>query len=300
MTETMERTAGSAADEPLDYEVTLITDDGIESSIRCHADATVLAAAEQAGLILQSACRAGGCGACSAVLAEGRVEMIDHDPDVIDIPERDGGILLCRSFVREDSRIELPYDRSKVVTAPPTQRRAQIVGLEQVAVGVMWLKLSLRDHSGNPASAEFESGQFVRMTVPGTDHSRAYSPANVANWDGELEFYIRLLPGGVMSDYLLEQAAIGDVLTVSNPQGMFTLKENGLRPRWFIGGGTGLSPLLSMMRRMAEWGDPQPVRLFFGVTWPSSGPTPWSGTRRGSGAGRSAPPPTSPRPRWRR
>lgn len=269
MTETVEMGAGSAVDDPPGYQVTLVTDDGIESSIRCQADTPVLIAAEQAGMILQSACRAGGCGACSAVLADGRVEMIDHDPDVIDIPEHDGGILLCCSFVREDSRIELPYDRSKVVTAPPTQRPARIIGMEQVAAGVMWLKLSLCDESGTPTSAEFESGQFVRITVPGTDQSRAYSPANVANWDGELEFYIRRLPGGVMSDYLQERATIGDVLSVSNPQGIFTLKENGLRPRWFIGGGTGLSPLLSMMRRMAEWGDPQPVRLFFGVTHPS-------------------------------
>ncbi|MGO8848521.1 FAD-binding oxidoreductase [Mycobacterium sp.] len=116
------------------------------------------------------------------------------------------------------------------------------------------------------SSADFESGQFVRITVPGTDARRAYSPANVANWDGELEFYIRLLPGGVMSQYLTEKASIGDVLTVSSPQGSFTLVENGLRPRWFLAGGTGLSPLLSMLRRMAEWGDPQQTRLFFGVT----------------------------------
>jgi len=30
--------------------------------------------------------------------------------------------------------------------------------------------------------------------------------------------------------------------------------------------GTGLSPLLSMLRKMAEWGDPQPARLVFGIT----------------------------------
>ncbi|CPR13211.1 2-polyprenylphenol 6-hydroxylase [Mycobacterium bohemicum DSM 44277] len=57
------------------------------------------------------------------------------------------------------------------------------------------------------------------------------------------------------------------MLTVSGPQGSFTLAENGLRPRWFLAGGTGLSPLLSMLRRMAEWGDPQPTRLFFGLTY---------------------------------
>jgi NAD(P)H-flavin reductase len=49
----------------------------------------------------------------------------------------------------------------------------------------------------------------VRIWVPGRDARRAYSPANVANWDGELEFYIRLLPGGAMSG-LSGTAALGD------------------------------------------------------------------------------------------
>lgn len=69
-----------------------------------------------------------------------------------------------------------------------------------------------------------------------------------------------------MSDYLSERAAVGDVLVVSSADGEFGLAENGLRPRWFLAGGTGLSPLLSMLRKMAEWGEAQPARLFFGVT----------------------------------
>ncbi|MGB8390776.1 FAD-binding oxidoreductase [Mycobacterium sp.] len=263
----MTQTATTRADTELSaYDIVLVTTDGVESTIRCDADTTVLAAAEQAGMVLKSACQAGGCGACSAVLIGGHVEMGEHDPEVIEVPEPDGGILLCRSFPRGDCRIDLPYDRSTVVTAPPTHRPARITGLDQVAEGMMRVRLVLLDDAGGAASADFESGQFVRVTVPGTTARRTYSPANVANWDGELEFYIRLLPGGVMSDYLTETAAIGDVLTVTSPQGSFTMVENGLRPRWFIAGGTGLSPLLSMLRRMAEWGDPQPARLFFGVT----------------------------------
>lgn len=248
------------------YDVTLVTTDGQESTVVCDPQTTVLAAAEQAGKVLKSSCQSGGCGACSAVLATGRVEMGDHDPDVIEVPESDGGILLCRSFPRGDCRIDLPYDSSKIVTAPPSRHEAEITALDRVAEGVMHVILTLRPGEDGSASADFESGQFVRMLVPGTDARRAYSPANVANWDGELEFYIRLLPGGAMSEYLTGTAALGDVLTVFSADGEFGLAENGFRPRWFIAGGTGLSPLLSMLRRMAEWGDPQPARLFFGVT----------------------------------
>ncbi len=243
------------------YDVVLVTSDGVESVVHCDPHTSVLAAAEGSGLVLKSACQAGGCGACSAVLSGGRVEMADHDPDVMETPEERGGILLCRSYPRGDCRIDLPYTRDQVVTAGPAAHRARIAALDRVADGVMRVRLVLPD-----GSADFESGQFVRITVPGTNIRRAYSPANVANWDGELEFFIRLLPGGTMSEYLAGTATVGDEVTVSGASGDFTLAENGLRPRWFIAGGTGLSPLLSMVRRMAEWGDPQPARLFLGVT----------------------------------
>lgn len=253
-------------DAAVGYDVTLVTADGQESTLHCGAGTSVLAAAEQAGLVLKSACQGGGCGACSAVLTGGRVEMGDHDPDVIEVPEDEGGILLCSSFPREDCRIELPYDAAKIVTAPPRTHEAEITALDRVADGVMRVMLTLRPAEDGSSSADFESGQFFRITVPGTDARRAYSPANVANWDGQLEFFIRLLPGGAMSDYLAERAGVGDIVTVSSADGEFVLAENGLRPRWFLAGGTGLSPLLSMLRKMAEWGDPQPARLFFGVT----------------------------------
>ncbi|WP_067894994.1 FAD-binding oxidoreductase [Nocardia vaccinii] len=263
----MTETVASTTDTELScYEVVLVTRDGEELAIPCDSGTTLLEAAEQAGVVLKSSCQSGACGSCSGVIAAGQVEMGKHDPGNIAVPESEGGILLCCSTPRGNCRIELPYDRDYIVAAPPARHQARITGLERVADAVMHLKLTVLDEAGGPGSADFEAGQFVRITVPGTDARRAYSLANVSNWDGELEFYVRLLPGGVMSEYLTARADVGDVLTVSGPQGAFTLAENGLRPRWFIAGGTGLSPLLSMLRRMAEWGDLQPARLFFGLT----------------------------------
>lgn len=266
MTKAITTAADRETSELACHSVVLVTTDGKESTICCDSQTTVLAAAEHAGLVLKSTCQTGGCGACSAVLVDGHVDMAKHAPKVLEVPESQGGILLCCSFPRDDCRIDLPYARSQVVDAPPAQRQARITGLDRVADAVLRMTITLLDGPDGSSSAGFESGQFVRITVPGTDVRRAYSLANVANWDGELEFYIRLLPGGLMSEYLTQRASVGDVLTVSAPQGAFTLAENGLRPRWFLAGGTGLSPVLSMLRRMAQWGDPQPARLFFGLT----------------------------------
>src|SRR5690606_3489555 len=72
-------------------------------------------------------------------------------------------------------------------------------------------------------------------------------------------------PGGLFSTYLQERARPGERLTAHGPQGAFGLHETGLRPRWFVAGGTGLAPLLAMVRHMAEWQEPHPARLFLGV-----------------------------------
>jgi ferredoxin-NADP reductase len=77
------------------------------------------------------------------------------------------------------------------------------------------------------------------------------------NWDGTAKLLIHLRPGGSFSTWLTEQAGPGARLTVRGPQGAFGLRDHGIRPRWFVAGGMGLAPMLSMMRRMAEWADPQ-------------------------------------------
>lgn len=43
------------------------------------------------------------------------------------------------------------------------------------------------------------------------------------------------------------------MLTVSSADGEFVLAENGIQPRWFPARGTGLSPLLTMPRKTAEF-----------------------------------------------
>ena len=58
-------------------------------------------------------------------------------------------------------------------------------------------------------SIAFKAGQFAQLQVPGTDAWRNYSFAHPADGRTELEFIVRLLPDGVMSDYLRDRAQTG-------------------------------------------------------------------------------------------
>jgi NAD(P)H-flavin reductase len=90
--------------------------------------------------------------------------------------------------------------------------------------------------------------------------------ANRPNWDGRLEFLIRLQANGAFSTYLGERARVGDPLIVRGPLGNFVLDETSPRSRCLIGGGCGTAPVLSMLRHLADFGDTQPTHLIFGAT----------------------------------
>jgi ferredoxin-NADP reductase len=177
-----------------------------------------------------------------------------------------GGVLLCRCRPLSDVDLRVPYDAAMIRHETEPERDAVIESIEVLSAPMRRLVLRLGPGPDGGTGVDFEPGQFLELTVPGTDLTRAYSIASTPNWDGRVELLIRLQPGGQFSTWLEQTAAPGMTLIARGPQGAFVLHDRGLDPRWFVAGGSGLAPVLSMLRRMADWGDPQPARLFYG-TW---------------------------------
>lgn len=226
-------------------------------------DQSVIEAAEDAGMLLPSSCRAGNCGACHAH-AVGNYELGSHATTVLDDEAAaDGDVLLCRTYPRGPLNITLPYEQGRIISGRIPERTATVTAVKEVADDTIGLELAL-DPGRDGAGCEFDPGQFLELTIPGTTTKRSYSLANTPNWDGVAELFIKLRAGGEFSQFL-RGIQPGQQLHVRGPQGAFGVRDTGIRPRWFIAGGTGLSPLLSMLERMAEWGEPHPSRLWFGV-----------------------------------
>jgi len=247
------------------HAIELTTRDGAGLRFDCPVDQNLLEAAAAAHIALPSQCRQGSCGACYAEVTCGDYTLGEHNPAALPADEAEkGGVLLCRTFPRSDLSISLPFNHDRIVIGTIPRRSAEIAAIEPIAEHTVRLELNLTaDEDGG--GAQFEPGQFMELEVPGQDLKRAYSLANTGNWEGKLEFLIRLQPGGRFSAWLRDEARPGQGLIVHGPQGAFGLSENGLRPRWFVAGGTGLAPMLSMLRRMAEFQEPHPARLYFGV-----------------------------------
>ncbi|MET9202194.1 ferredoxin reductase [Gordonia sp. NPDC003585] len=125
--------------------------------------------------------------------------------------------------------------------------RAQIVRVEHPTPHTVRLQLRpTRQWKGHRA------GQFVQLSVviDGVRHSRCFSPANAAGRDGDIELTIAAHDDGFVSRHLAATARAGDVVGLSQAQGEFTLPESDPRSVVFISGGSGVTPVLSMLRTL--------------------------------------------------
>ncbi|BAJ81193.1 MULTISPECIES: FAD-binding oxidoreductase [Acidiphilium] len=241
-------------------DITLLTRDGASLDVACPPGETVLAAAEAAGLFLPSMCHEGSCGLCRAEIASG-----DHDAGGQPGETITRDVLLCQCRPTSDMTVALPYAESAILRHRAPTREAVIERIAPAGASAVSLALRLRPDAELGQAADFVPGQYMEVAIPGTDIRRAYSLANLPNWDGRVEFLIRLVPGGAFSTWLGTEAKPGDALSLRGPLGRFVLDDTSPRPRCLVGGGCGLAPLLSMLRHLAEFQDMQETHLIFGA-----------------------------------
>lgn len=100
----------------------------------------------------------------------------------------------------------------------------------------------------------FRAGQYVQLGVEraGVRHTRCFSPSSAPSDPGPLRLSIHALPGGKVSGWALEAARVGDVVVLSQAAGAFVLPEQ-LPPRLlFVSAGSGVTPIVSMVRQLGH------------------------------------------------
>ena len=97
----------------------------------------------------------------------------------------------------------------------------------------------------------FTQGQYLtlRKTIDGQDLRRSYSICAGVD-DGELRVGVRKVKGGTFSNWINEQLAVGDTISVMAPQGRFFVPIEPQSKRHHVGiaGGSGITPILSIMK----------------------------------------------------
>jgi propane monooxygenase reductase component len=236
---------------------------GIE--IEVDEDQNVLRAAAEQGIMLMHGCKEGQCSSCKSFILEG--DDIEHDRystfALPDYEKEEGYTLLCRAHVYEDVTIELlNYDEEMIRSGLPIQQGvAEVVSNDPVTHDMRHVVLKLIE----PEEMRFFPGQYMDITIPGTDTVRSFSMANITSREGgRLEFVIKVYPDGKFSHFLDSKVQVGDRLDLSGPFGVFTLRD-GDDDLVFVGGGAGMAPILALLRSMVERGLQRKATYFYGA-----------------------------------
>jgi ferredoxin-NADP reductase/ferredoxin len=241
--------------------------DGVEHDVQVGKSDTVLAASLCAGLRLVHQCKSGSCGTCVGRVVSGKLCMNSAAghcllPTELELGQR----LLCLSTPVSDTCVQLDYPSSFLGNDAPVRVVAQISVREWIAANVVRLVLKLPD----AVAFDFRCGQYVRLRVPGTGQWRSYSLATTPEALPIVELLVRILPQGVMSDYLRDQCVIGEDVELEGPHGSFCLRASQA-PHVMIAGGTGLAPIMAMIDQVRRMAGRRPkVLVSFGCASPES------------------------------
>jgi CDP-4-dehydro-6-deoxyglucose reductase len=167
-------------------------------------------------------------------------------------------VLLCQARARSDVLIE-----TFAVTTPEQalikRLPARIERVLPLSHDVMGLYLKL------PAAEvfSFEAGQYIDIMLPG-GRRRSFSIASAPQDSPLLELQVRRVSGGEFSEPLFNHAVRSALINIEGPLGQFGYRA-GTAPMLLVGGGTGIAPLLSIMRHLIGNGIERDIAVYWGV-----------------------------------
>lgn len=110
----------------------------------------------------------------------------------------------------------------------------------------------------------------IRLTAPdGYQAQRSYSIASGPEQAGEIDLTVEWLENGEVSSYMHEVLIVGDQIEVRGPIGGYFVWEASMGgPLFLVAGGSGIVPLMAMLRHRAAAGSRIPARLLYSSRTP--------------------------------
>jgi toluene monooxygenase electron transfer component len=229
-------------------------------SFLCGENDSLLRAALRAGLGHPYECNSGGCGSCLVDLVEG--EIVDHWPDAPGISSRSrarGRRLACQSSPVTDCSIAVRLRTGSEPAVIPVRQQVKLIEARSLTRDMTMFVFE------SELPATFIAGQYALLHLPEVSAPRAYSMSNLPNNEGRWAFIVKKVPNGKGTEALFKMD-IGSRLELDGPYGMAYLRHDTGRDIVCVGGGSGLSPLMSILSAAAR--EPsfasRSISLFYG------------------------------------
>lgn len=226
--------------------------------IRVEPGANLLEALQAERVPMSYSCMSGRCGTCRCRLIDG--EVLDGGREQQrPLDGEDGYVLACRTTITGPCTIEIP-EPDDVVVHPARIVKATVTSIEDLTHDVKRLLLQ------PTKPVVFSPGQYVQLQFT-PDHVRPYSMAALYT-DGQFEFHVRLVAGGRVTGHIASVLKPGDSVRVSGPLGSAYLRPKHTGPMLCVAGGTGLAPILSILRGAIAGGMPNPIHVYVAARSP--------------------------------
>lgn len=217
-------------------------------SLPVMAGETVLDCLLRNGAAVSHGCHIGACQACEQRAVSGSpgsAAQLGLDAS----QKAKGHFLACQCIPTEDIAVE--------PTAASSQE-AVVRAIERVSDRVLRLRLE------RPRGFDYRAGQFIGLTRGNL--TRSYSLASLPQEDADLELHVKRVRGGKMTTFLFDELRVGDRLKIAGPSGGCVYVAGAPnQPLLLCGTGTGVAPLIGIVRDALRGAHRGPIQLFHGV-----------------------------------
>jgi NAD(P)H-flavin reductase/ferredoxin len=217
----------------------------------CADGTSVLDALLRGGVAHPFSCKVGTCLTCMARATEGKVPARSQKGLKPTLAAQ-GYFLPC--VCEPEGPLRMAGVEDADLFGRAVVSRKEILSSDVVRV---WLRLA--------TPLYYRAGQFLNLRRA-DGLQRSYSIASVPHLDEEVELHVKRMPNGRMSIWIFDELEVGQALDVSGPNGdCFYLPGKPDQPLLLIGTGTGLAPLIGVVRDALASGHSGPIHLYHGA-----------------------------------
>ncbi|MBI3778601.1 MAG: 2Fe-2S iron-sulfur cluster binding domain-containing protein [Gammaproteobacteria bacterium] len=219
---------------------------------------SILDAALRAGVSLRYGCSNGNCGLCKARVASGKTLPVRHHDYVFSDAEKNQGyVLLCSNTAVSDLEIEAE-EIGGARDIPKQEIAARVKKIDRLGDDMALLHLQ----TPRTKRLQFLAGQSVTLET-GNGADAEYPVASCPCDDRNLQFHVRRIPGERLADYVFRKLKNGDIVSLSGPQGDFTLREDSPHSLLFLAHGNGFAPVKSLIEHAMARDTAETLHLYW-------------------------------------
>jgi len=193
-------------------------------------------------------CKVGVCQTCIMQCTSGNLPKASKQELKPNLQDQ-GYFLSCQCYVENDLEIKLPNSEKLFVAA-------NLIEKETLSPSVVRLRLQ------TATPLYYHAGQFINVKRP-DGLIRSYSLASLPSEDNLLELHVKRMDNGDMSHWISESFNAGDSIEIDGPVGdCFYSSGSHDKPMLLVGSGTGLAPLIGILRDALHNKHSGPIYLY--------------------------------------